>query len=46
LGGARRHFARVADVDAPAARFLARARALADRPPGPDWEPVSTLEDK
>jgi len=39
-------FARIAVSDAPAAMFEARARALAESPPGPDWEPVNTLEGK
>jgi class 3 adenylate cyclase/CHASE2 domain-containing sensor protein len=44
--GAAGLFARSADADPPAARFLARARELARHPPGPDWEPVNTLEEK
>jgi len=39
-------FARVADVDKPSELFLSRAKAFASDPPGPDWEPVSTLEAK
>jgi adenylate cyclase len=39
-------FAGVADVDKPSALFLARANAFTKNPPGPDWEPVSTLEAK
>jgi len=39
-------FARVADVDKPSELFLSRANAFASDPPGPDWEPVSTLEAK
>jgi adenylate cyclase len=39
-------FARVADHDKPSALFLERAKTLASHPPGPDWEPVSTLEAK
>jgi hypothetical protein len=39
-------FERVADVDKPSALFLSRALAFASHPPGPDWEPVSTLEAK
>ena len=39
-------FERVADVDKPSALFLSRAQAFASHPPGPDWEPVSTLEAK
>jgi adenylate cyclase len=40
------YFARVADVDKPSAIFLARANAFASQPPGPDWEPVNTLDAK
>jgi adenylate cyclase len=39
-------FERTADVDKPSALFLARANTLASHPPGPDWEPVSTLDAK
>jgi len=39
-------FERVADVDRPSALFLIRANAFANHPPGPDWEPVSTLDAK
>jgi len=39
-------FERVADVDKPSALFLSRAKAFASHPPGPDWEPVSTLDAK
>jgi class 3 adenylate cyclase/CHASE2 domain-containing sensor protein len=39
-------FERVADVDRPSALFLSRANAFANHPPGPDWEPVSTLDAK
>ncbi len=39
-------FERVADVDRPSALFLSRANALASLPPGPDWEPVTTLDAK
>jgi adenylate cyclase len=39
-------FERHAADDPPAARFAARARELAARPPGPGWEPVNTLEGK
>lgn len=44
--GAAARFAEIADDDAPAALFLARARDLAAHPPGNDWEAVSTLEGK
>jgi adenylate cyclase len=39
-------FARVADVDQPSALFLSRANAFVSHPPGPDWNPVTTLEGK
>jgi adenylate cyclase len=39
-------FERVADVDRPSALFLSRANAFARLPPGPDWEPVTTLDAK
>lgn len=39
-------FERVADVDRPSALFLSRANAFASLPPGPDWEPVTTLDAK
>jgi class 3 adenylate cyclase len=39
-------FERVAEADAPSALFFSRANALANDPPGPDWEPVNTLEGK
>src|SRR6267142_6774450 len=39
-------FERVADVDKPSALFLSRAKAFASQPPGPDWDPVTTLEGK
>ena len=44
--GAVRCFARIADIDPPAALFLRRAELLATQPPGPEWEPVFTLEGK
>src|SRR5712672_614635 len=39
-------FARVAGIDKPSALFLSRANAFASHPPGPDWNPVTTLEGK
>jgi adenylate cyclase len=39
-------FARIAAVDPPSALFVARARALAMHPPGPDWEPIFNLVEK
>jgi adenylate cyclase len=46
FAGAADHFARSADADPPSALFLERARELARRPPGPDWESVNALEEK
>jgi class 3 adenylate cyclase len=46
FAGAAEHFARTAGTDPPSAQFLARARELVQRRPGPDWEPVNTLEEK
>ena len=46
FAGAAEHFVRSADADPPSALFLARARELARRPPGPEWEPVNALEEK
>ncbi len=46
FGAAARCFERVAGFDKPSALFLDRAHAFASHPPGPDWEPVSTLEAK
>jgi adenylate cyclase len=44
--GAAAAFARIAGKDPPSALFLERARKYAAHPPGPDWEPVNTLEGK
>jgi class 3 adenylate cyclase/CHASE2 domain-containing sensor protein len=46
FAGAAACFARIAALDSPAALFEARARQFASQPPGPDWEPVNTLEGK
>jgi class 3 adenylate cyclase/CHASE2 domain-containing sensor protein len=46
FAGAAGHFARCAEADPPSALFLERAGELARRPPGPEWEPVNTLEEK
>jgi len=46
FAGAAAAFARIAAVDPPAALFLERAKTFAAHPPGPDWEPVNTLEGK
>jgi adenylate cyclase len=39
-------FASIADVDPPSALFTQRAKKLLLSPPGPDWEPINTLEGK
>ena len=41
FGGAALHFDRVAETDAPAAKFRDRAEALARRPPPADWQPIT-----
>lgn len=46
FSGAAEAFGRIAVVDPPAALFRKRAEDLAAHPPGPDWEPVFTLEGK
>jgi class 3 adenylate cyclase len=46
FGAAAKCFERVAEIDRPSAFFLGRANAFRSQPPGPDWEPVSTLEAK
>ena len=39
-------FDRSAATDRPAALFCERARELAQKPPGGDWEPIRTLQEK
>lgn len=39
-------FQRAAGIDKPSALFLGRANAFRGNPPGPEWDPVSTLEGK
>ena len=39
-------FARSADIDRPASLFAERARELAQNPPGEDWDPIRTLQEK
>jgi len=39
-------FDRSAGVDRPAALFRDRARELAETPPGDDWDPIRTLQEK
>jgi class 3 adenylate cyclase/CHASE2 domain-containing sensor protein len=46
FAGAMEAFARVAADDPPSSLFLERAKKLTYKPPGPDWEPVNTLEGK
>ncbi|MET0924425.1 MAG: adenylate/guanylate cyclase domain-containing protein, partial [Xanthobacteraceae bacterium] len=45
FAGAAEQFAKLPD-DPPAALFAARARELSNHPPGLDWEPVNTLDEK
>ena len=46
FAGAAECFERFAHADPPSALFMARAKACAANPPGPQWEPVNTLEGK
>ena len=46
FAGAAEAFAEAAASDPPSARFLTRARAMIDNPPGDDWRPVETLSEK
>jgi adenylate cyclase/guanylate cyclase len=39
-------FERSADIDRPAALFGQRARELVQHPPGADWDPIRTLQEK
>jgi adenylate cyclase len=41
-----RSFARFADRDPPAAKFLARAQKFAAHPPASNWDPVNQLDEK
>jgi adenylate cyclase len=43
---AAQYFGRSADIDRPASLFAARARELAQNPPGEDWDPIRTLQEK
>jgi adenylate cyclase len=43
---AAQYFGRSADIDRPASLFAARARELAQNPPGQDWDPIRTLQEK
>ena len=42
----RRPFGRSADADRPASLFCKRAHELAEKPPGEDWDPIRTLQEK
>jgi adenylate cyclase len=44
FAGAAERFAAIAETDPPSALFLKYATEFAKRPPGPNWEPVTTLE--
>jgi adenylate cyclase len=46
FAGATQWFTSVADADRPSALFLERTQEMLLNPPGPDWEPVNTLEGK
>ena len=39
-------FARSSDIDRPSALFCQRARELAQNPPGEDWDPIRSLQEK
>jgi adenylate cyclase/guanylate cyclase len=43
---AAQDFGSSADIDRPASLFAARARELAQNPPGEDWDPIRTLQEK
>jgi adenylate cyclase len=44
FAGAAQRFSAIAETDPPSALFAKYATEFAKRPPGPDWEPVTTLE--
>lgn len=44
FSGAAERFAPIAETDPPAALFLEHAKEFAQHPPGPDWQPVTTIE--
>jgi hypothetical protein len=46
FAGAAQRFGRCADIDAPSALFHARAEKFARDPPGDEWEPIQTLDEK
>ena len=39
-------FGRSAESDRPSSLFRTRARELAENPPGQDWDPIRTLQEK
>jgi adenylate cyclase/guanylate cyclase len=39
-------FERTSEIDRPASLFCQRARELAKTPPGKDWDPIRTLQEK
>jgi adenylate cyclase/guanylate cyclase len=39
-------FERTSEIDRPASLFCQRARELAKNPPGEDWDPIRTLQEK
>lgn len=43
---AAQSFGRSADTDRPAALFRERAQEMASNPPGGDWDPIRTLQEK
>jgi adenylate cyclase len=44
FAGAAQRFSAIAETDPPSALFAKYAAEFVKRPPGPDWEPVTTLE--
>jgi adenylate cyclase/guanylate cyclase len=43
---AAKSFEHSAEIDRPSANFLTRAREFAENPPGGEWDPVRTLQEK
>ena len=43
---AAKGFARFSETDPPSAYFSSRATMLGRSPPGPDWDPINTLDEK
>jgi class 3 adenylate cyclase/CHASE2 domain-containing sensor protein len=46
FAGAAQSFARWSETDSPSALFMARANKLSLGPPGEDWRPIQTLDEK